>query len=74
MRVQHDLSPCLALAAGAPDNLGSSELVLPGLGTLIANTWPPEHLVESELFHELSPSIGRRLELLYVLLPITLVV
>ena len=73
MRIQHGLGPCLALVASTPNDFGPSELVFPGLSTLVANTWPPKHLVEGELFHELSPSVRRCLELLDVLLSITLV-
>ena len=57
--VQHGLGPCLTLVASTPDDLGPSGLVLPGLGTLIANPWPPEHFMEGELFHQLDPSVRR---------------
>lgn len=73
MGIQHGLGPCPTFVASTPNNLGPSELVLPGLGALVANARSPKHLVESELFHELSPSIGRYLELLNVLLSIPLV-
>ena len=73
MGVQHCFGPRLALVASTPDNLRPPTLVLPGLSALVANTWSPEHLVEGELFHELSPSVRGRLELLDVLLSITLV-
>ena len=74
VRVQHGLGPCFVLITSTPDDLGPSGLVLPGLGTLIASAWSPEHLVEGELFHELDPSIRRRLELFYMLLSVTLAV
>ena len=73
MGVQHGLSPRLALVASTPNNLSPSELVLPGLSALIANTWSLKHLVEGELFHELSPSVRRYLEFFDVLLSITFV-
>jgi len=68
VRVQHGLCPCPALVASTPNNLGPSVLVLPGLGTLIANAWSPEHLVKGELFHELDPSVRRCLKFLDILL------
>lgn len=74
IRIQHGLNPCFGLGTRTTNDLGPSELIFPCLGTLIRDTGPVVHFVECELFHQLRPSIGGRLELFDQVLAIAFVV
>lgn len=71
--IEHGFGPFLAFRAGTTNYLCASLLVFARLATFICHTRSIEHLVESKLFHKLSPCIRGCLELLHKIFPIAFV-
>jgi len=56
-RIEHRSCPCAAFGACAADHFRAAELEFTRLSALVCHTGAVEHLVERELFDELSGSI-----------------